>query len=111
MDNSLAPYGAEVDGSIPSSVFQYGEEEIMNTDRYQPKIAKQDLVHGAYYEGRCRNATVARWNAERECFVHWRTKFGQRFIEEIRHPEDDQHYDVFVVERVLDNPDQEIPFR
>jgi hypothetical protein len=67
-------------------------------NRYKPKIAKNDLKHGQYYKGRCRNATIARWNAEDERFYHWRQKFGCRFIETIKHPEDEKYYDVFVVE-------------
>lgn len=73
-------------------------------------IAKADLVHGAYYSGRCRNATVARWNADRQVFVHWRTKFGQVFTEEIKHPDDEQRYDVFEAEAVIAVPEKEIPF-
>ena len=78
---------------------------------YTPKITKADLEHGAYYRGRCRNATLARWNAERQCFVHWRSKFGSTFLEEIRHPEDDKHFDVFVVEEKTENPEHEIPLK
>ena len=78
---------------------------------YTPKIAKADLEHGAYYVGRCRNASLARWNAERQCFVHWRSKFGSTFLEEIRHPEDDKHFDVFVVEEKTENPEHEIPLK
>ena len=77
---------------------------------YTPKIAKKDLVHGAYYTGRCRNASLARWDSERECFIHWRTKFGSTFTEEIKHPEDEQYFDVFVVETECAVPAQEIPF-
>ncbi|HET8688686.1 MAG TPA: hypothetical protein VFM18_18885 [Methanosarcina sp.] len=78
---------------------------------YTPKIQKENLEHGAYYKGRCRNASIARWNGETELFYHWRTKFGQRFIEEIRCPEDEQHYDVFVTEEKIE-PEEgfEIPF-
>lgn len=77
---------------------------------YTPKIAKKDLKHGQYYKGRCRNASIARWNGERGMFIHWRTKFGTKFLEEIRHPEDEQVYDVFVVEEECE-PVEEIPFR
>ena len=77
---------------------------------YTPKIPKKDLIHGAYYKGRCRNANEARWNAELEKFVHWRTKFGHTFTEEICHPEDDKHFDVFVVEAVCETT-KEIPFK
>lgn len=76
---------------------------------YAAKIAKQDLQHGVYYKGRCRNAEVARWNAERQVFVHWRTKFGCKFLETIKHPEDELRYDVFVVECECE-PEEEIPF-
>jgi hypothetical protein len=78
---------------------------------YTPKIAKADLEHGAYYAGRCRNANEARWDANIQRFVHWRTKFGHRFLEEICHPEDDKHFDVFVVEAKLDRPEREIPLK
>lgn len=76
---------------------------------YTPKIAKADLIDGAYYKGRCRNATEARWNAGIQKFVHWRTKFGHAFLEEICHPEDEQRYDVFVVEGKIETPTKEIP--
>ena len=79
-------------------------------ENYTPKIEKADLVHGAYYYGRCRNASIARWNAETERFVYWRNKFGQVFVEEICHPEDDKVFDVFVVEKEIDPPIKKIPF-
>ena len=77
---------------------------------YTPKIPKSKLAHGAYYYGRCRNATIARWNADVQRFVYWRTKFGESFVEEICHPEDDKVFDVFVVEREIDQPVKKIPF-
>jgi len=80
---------------------------------YTPKIAKKDLKHGVYYAGDCRNTEIARWNAEDENFYHWRYKFGDCFIETIKHPEDDDRYDVFIVERELDptEVDTEIPLK
>jgi hypothetical protein len=77
-------------------------------DRYVAKIAKADLVHGKYYHGRCRNAQIARWNAEDEQFYHWRYKFGW-FVDNIKHPEDEKDFDVFVVEAPCE-PEREIPF-
>ena len=79
-------------------------------DRYIAKIAKKDLVHGAYYTGRCRNASEARWNADKQVFVYWRTKFDHTFLEEINHPEDDKMFDVFVVKEIVEVPTKEIPF-
>jgi hypothetical protein len=72
-------------------------------------IAKKDLIDGAYYQGDCRNASVARWDMKTNSFYHWRTKFGSRFIEEINHPDDDQVYDVFIPESVIEHPEEEIP--
>lgn len=72
---------------------------------YVPKIAKKDLEHGAYYEGTCRNATVARWNGKEGVFIYKRHKFGMTFFDEIKHPEDEQRYDVFVVEKKIDPPE------
>lgn len=72
-------------------------------------IKKKDLEHGAYYVGRCRNAIEARWNARREVFTHWRHKFNFTFLEDIKHPDDENHYDVFIPEKLLENPRKEIP--
>jgi len=73
-------------------------------------LPKTELVDGAYYVGRCRNATVARWSAVHGVFFHWRVKFGRIFVEEIKHPIDEEHYDVFRAVRVLPEPKFEIPF-
>ena len=68
-------------------------------------IAKQDLVHGAWYVGHCRNAEYAKWNGEKKHFVHWRWKFAVKYPETILHPEDDQVYDVFEPYEKVDKPD------
>lgn len=73
-------------------------------------LQKSALVDGAYYVGRCRNATVARWSAANNCFFHWRIKFDQVFVEEIKHPVDEGYYDVFRPVRELADPKFEIPF-
>ena len=72
-------------------------------------IAKKDLIHGQYYKGHCRNAEVARWNENDNKFYHWRFKFGHTFLEEIKHPDDEKYYDVFVPEKVLEVIEKEIP--
>ena len=73
-------------------------------------VPKAELVNGAYYIGRCRNATIARWSDARGTFFHWRVKFERIFVEEIKHPIDDHHFDVFRVVWVLTDPKFEIPF-
>jgi hypothetical protein len=47
-------------------------------DDYTARIflSKASLKHPAYYKGRCRNATIARWNKAEQRFYHWREKFG-----------------------------------
>lgn len=75
----------------------------------QGLLRKEALVHGCYYQGRCRNASTARWSAVTECFIHWQTKFGHRFIETIRHPVDERVYDVFIATGVIEpTPEQVI---
>ena len=73
-------------------------------------LVRSELKHGVYYVGRCRNATVARWNATEGCFYHWREKFGRIFIETIKHPSDEEYFDVFRPVRELPNSKFEIPF-
>ena len=84
-------------------------------DRYEPVIPKDQLIHGMYYRGRCRNADIARWNGEKKCFLYRRHKFGHSFIEEIKCPEDDQVYDVFIAEELIATKEvteeMVIPFR
>lgn len=58
-------------------------------------IAKKDLINGVFYKGSCRNSEQAQWVAERDCFEIQRTKFGQTFPEDIKHPDDEAKYDVF----------------
>lgn len=73
-------------------------------------LQKEVLEHGAYYQGHCRNAQVARWHAGRQVFIHWRSKFGERFLEEIRHPEDERRYDAFIpVAKVEPTEESRIP--
>ena len=59
-------------------------------------IAKKDLQNRAWYLGKCRNAKVAQWIEEKQEFIYIREKFGQRFLEYIKHPNDEHYYDVFV---------------
>lgn len=76
---------------------------------YAPVIPKAELEHGAYYQGTCRNATVARWDASKQRFYHHRTKFGQTFVESICAPEDDSQFDVFIAEVKINPPETTIP--
>lgn len=46
-------------------------------------VPLEELEHGAYYHGACRNATFARWNAEKQYFVYMREKCGNVRPEEI----------------------------
>ena len=59
-------------------------------------IAKKDLINNQDYIGACRNAFVAKWIKEKEMFCYIRTKFGSTFLEWIRHPEDDDGFDLFI---------------
>ena len=73
-------------------------------------LPKDRLKHGAFYKGRCRNSTIARWDGS--VFWHWREKFGRIYIETIRYPTDAEEpwWDVFDVVEELPNCRFEIPF-
>lgn len=58
-------------------------------------LMKSELRDGAYYFGKCRNARVARRNAQKKCFTYMRTKFTKVYPEDISHPEDDNGYNLF----------------
>ena len=73
-------------------------------------LPKSALRHGAYFVGRCRNASVARWNARQQVFYHWREKLGEIRIQKIKHPVDEPEFDVFRVLEDLREPAFEIPF-
>jgi hypothetical protein len=59
-------------------------------------IPKGLLKDGAYYLGDHRRATVARWNAVKNKFEYWRTKFSAKYIDTCNHFEDDDGYSLFV---------------
>lgn len=77
----------------------------------RPILPKNELTDGAYYKGRCRNATIARWNSQENCFYHWREKFTAVFIETIKYPADeDPWFDVFFPVEQLSASTFDIPF-
>jgi hypothetical protein len=61
-------------------------------------LKKSELKDKTYYKGECRNASVAMWDSENQCFWYMREKFGAVFKESICHPEDDNGYDLFLPE-------------
>jgi hypothetical protein len=82
---------------------------------FPPKemVPFEQLVHGAYYRGKCRNAHVARWNAEEQKFIHWREKFKFVFLEQLGYwieaKPGEHRFDEFRPYALLENPPFEIP--
>ncbi|UIS24677.1 hypothetical protein S21ZY_115 [Pseudomonas phage ZY21] len=72
-------------------------------------VPKSELKHGVYYAGECRNAGIARWDANKQVFVYWRGSMaGDWYTEEINHFEDDDGCDLFLPETVTE-PERDIP--
>lgn len=75
---------------------------------YHPRpdsvISKSKLIDGAYYQGYCRNASVAKWNAAQNVFTYPRSSMvpGDIYNEDINHFEDDDGYDIFIPMNRLD---------
>jgi hypothetical protein len=59
-------------------------------------IKKEDLVDGAYYQGICRNSSIAQWSAKDNCFWYMRSKFGYTYKEDINYIADDNGFDLFI---------------
>lgn len=62
-------------------------------------LPKSEMIVGATYSGRCRNASEAVWLGN--CFEYTRYKFGDEFKELINHPEDDNGFDLFIVKKLV----------
>ena len=58
-------------------------------------IKKDELKDGVYYQGHCRNASIAVWNQGKQRFTYLRHKFGSSYKEDIVHPVDDEGFDIF----------------
>ena len=67
------------------------------------------MIHGTYYFGSCRNASTARWDANKNCFTYWRYKFGDAFTEDINHIDDDDGFDCFEPFEIVDWGTDSIP--
>lgn len=78
----------------------FGQEELAFAYE-QGLIPIDQLEDGGWYRGHCRNAGKARWDAARQVFVYMRTKFMDTFEEDIKPPELDDGFDIFVaVEKI-----------
>lgn len=69
--------------------------EILENAYKAGMMRKSQLTDKHYYVGSCRNASIAIWDEANQCFWYMRTKWGSSFSESIRHPEDDDGYDIF----------------
>lgn len=93
----------------PLGFFSFSVEpaEIEFTRAYSlGMIRKEDLVVGKYYEGKCRNASVARWDGNK--FEYMRCKWGSYYKDEVSYPSDEAYFDVFIPWTVADSSDAEI---
>ena len=120
-------YGAEFERCVASSIARgtsredaekYFRRELYSECPTPEKHKKEmipfeELEHGAYYLGSCRNANLARWNAEKQWFVYWRQKFSEVYAEEICYWVEalpGQHkFDEYKPYCKLENPPFEIP--
>lgn len=70
-------------------------------------ITKANLIIGAYYNGKSRNASLARWNGSK--FIYMRTKFMDTYPEAINHEEDFSGFDCFKPLTLETDPEFDIP--
>jgi hypothetical protein len=91
----------------------YGNCLSLSHNEHPSMVPLNQLEHGAYYHGVCRNGRVARWNAEAQHFIHWRVKFASVFTETIGYWVEAQpgehRWDEFKPYGKLEKPPFEIP--
>lgn len=68
---------------------------MTTSPRQRPCLPISELKDGQWYAGHCRNSQEARWSAKKQRFEYIRVKFDMKFLEEIHHPDNEKHYDVF----------------
>lgn len=78
---------------LEHNIKEFAYDFHIDANRCRP-IPKNKLVIGQEYMGNCRNASKAEWTGDH--FVYRRYKWGDIFLEDINHYEDDDGYDVFV---------------
>jgi hypothetical protein len=85
----------DVAQKVPAERLTDNEQTPATGTGRRPPIPKRDLEDQAYYAGICRNAYVAQWHADKDCFMHLREKFGNVFAERIKYPDDEKTFDYF----------------
>lgn len=67
-----------------------------DNEKYE-MIPKEKMIAGRWYQGVCRNATMALWDGKENKFTYIRYKFGF-MLDDIEHFEDvkDKGYDGFI---------------
>ena len=91
------PYFLTVGRSADVRPFLSGVPVIHDELTGRRILPRDQLRHGRYYKGRCQNATVARWDAQRGVFWHWRVKVDRIYLERINHQLNEDFFDVFRV--------------
>ena len=84
----------ELQYNIRICAFDLGVKE-----KYVRPIPKNELVIDKEYVGNCRNSGKATWKGDH--FEYLRYKFGNCYLDEINHYEDDDGYDMFVPVEVV----------
>jgi hypothetical protein len=95
--NTIKPTKEEIVRIVAERNLQRVAEAAMEREyelRYRATCIKK-AENYAWYVGDCRNAVVAQWIADKNHFIYIRHKFGNAFVEEINHFEDDNGYDIF----------------
>lgn len=75
---------------------EYSPEWYNLNIKLQGFIPLPKLEHGKFYQGNCRNASWAYFDAGTQEFYYIRSKFGSRFVESIRPIEKDDGFDLFI---------------
>lgn len=90
--------------NIPSNYSKQWYETSVALGHFIPKNKLKDKT---LYTGNCRNSETAYWQAEKGCFTYLRTKFSDKFLEDINTVENDDGYDLFIPHTELKREENE----
>lgn len=101
--NATEVYEFMKENDIP---YQVARDFDIEKDFYDKGVIRgEDLEHGKYYLGKCRNAYVGKWNDDKKVMEHMRYKFGVFTKDNVNYLDNDDNFDLFVAIKEIDEKD------
>ena len=85
---------------------QVPREFDIEKDYYAKGVIRgEDLKHGNYYIGKCRNNHIGRWDATNKVMWYQTYTFGHYVRDNVNYLDNDNGYDLFIALKEIDEKD------